>query len=461
MAPSEPLGSGQSRICLDFGTAFSKAGAFLGEELSLTEAVQPLALGAACGAEHALLAPSVLFVDQGRIFMGPQGLARAAAAAGENREPILSFKTILAAQDLQQALSLKLRPAIDPTGTLRHRDGLVLYLAHLDQLIRAAIAKDTRLPSHLADAPRRYTSPIWRTREEADRTMGRLFDEAAFVSQRIGDRLADSSGVSIAQAKEALDAAGQIIGIGQLETGVFEAHAAAAAYAAFAPSPQRFSLVVDMGAGTTDIAGFEADESEARSLTEIVGARQCCSLAGDEIDQIIVALLLPKLNLRAQAAQAGAWRSLRLAARGLKSDLFATDRCVFQHHGRKATLKRSEILEAPQFKDFSRALSEVCAASLRAVVARARATGANRTALLLAGGGANLPFLTDIAKIAAARAGASGSVDISRFGEAWPLPPSLAESHAFPQIAIALGGALAQLSDLAKPTPPAGAHASS
>lgn len=459
MAPSEPIGSGQSRICLDFGTAFSKAGAFFGDGLPLIEAVRPLALGAACSAEHAFLAPSVLFVDQGRIFMGPRGIARAAAAAAEEREPILSFKTILAAHDLQQALSLKLRPAVDPTGTLRHRDGLVLYLAYLDQLIRAAIAQDSRFPSQLADAPRRYTSPIWRTRDEADRTMGRLFDEAAFISQRIGDRLTHSDGVSIAQAKDALDAASQIMGIGQLETGVFEAHAAAGAYAAFAPSPQRFSLVVDMGAGTTDIAGFEADESDTRSLAEIVGARQCCSLAGDEIDQIIAALLLPKLHLRAQGAQAGAWRALRLEVRGLKSDLFGAGRCAFHYRGRKATLRRGEILDTAQFKDFSRALSEVCAASLRAVVSRARAAGVNRTALLLAGGGANLPFLTDIAKNAATRAGAGGSVEISRFGDAWPLPPSLAESHAFPQIAIALGGALAQLSDLSNPAPPADAHA--
>src|SRR5690606_30006019 len=101
--------------------------------------------------------------------------------------------------------------------------------AYLDQLISAAIA-DQGLASSLIKAPRRYTSPIWRAHGEGDRIMARLFDEAAIVSELIGPQAREANGVSIAQARAALDKARETLGIGQLERGVFEAHAAAAAY---------------------------------------------------------------------------------------------------------------------------------------------------------------------------------------------------------------------------------------
>jgi molecular chaperone DnaK len=440
----------QPRVCIDFGTAFSKASIFFGGEALAREAVHPLAIGAASGADDALLAPSVMFVDGGRILIGPIALARAQAAAGDNRDPILSFKTILAARDLDPALELRVRPSVAPTGTLRHRDALVLYLAYLDQLIHAAVTADEKIPNAITSAARRYTSPIWRTRGEADRTMARLFDEAAIVSARLGPMLVSKDGVSIAQAKDALDKGEQTLGMGQLESGVFEAHAAAAAYGAFARAPKRFVLVVDMGAGTTDLAGFErVEEARAPVLAELVGARQSCGLAGDEIDEILVNLLMSKSRMGRRDAQDHAWRSLRLAARKLKRDLFNTGKCTFSTGGKKLSVRREELTGASLFKDFSRALADICTTSVRAVVERAKSSGVDEITILLAGGGANLPFLADVAAAAGARGGDGLKVHIERFGVDWYLPggadPFLQD--AFPQVAISMGGALANLTD--------------
>ena len=60
-----------ARICLDFGTAFSKASAFSDGQGPAREAVRALAIGAAAGSEHPLLTPSVMFVDDGRILFFP------------------------------------------------------------------------------------------------------------------------------------------------------------------------------------------------------------------------------------------------------------------------------------------------------------------------------------------------------------------------------------------------------
>lgn len=454
------LSGARGRICIDFGTAFSKASAFMESGGPAREAVHALAIGAAAGSDHPLLTPSVIFVDEGRILFGPRALERARACVAAARDPIVSFKLILAARDIDHALSLKVRPSVDPTGTLRYRDALVLYLAYLDQLILAAIRGDDTLPQGLANAPRRYTSPIWRTREEGDRTMARLFDEGATVSARLGPMLLASDGASIAQCKDALDKAQQALGIGQLEAGVFEAHAAAAAYGAFSRDARDFMLVIDMGAGTTDIAGFAcAPGEDGPILAEIVGARQSCGLAGDEIDQIMVDLMIEKFKLKRRDDQAMLWRSLGLSARALKRDLFLNGKCSFQFGGVSRTLQLKEFMRARRFKEFCAALAEACAVSMRALYARAREHRGERLSILLAGGGAHLSSLRTVAADAADKAGIRTQAEIEIFGENWYLPngfdPNLAT--AFPQVAIALGGALANVTDEVAEIAPASA----
>ena len=86
------------------------------------------ALGAVSGAEHPLLTPSILLVDAGRVYFGPSAVEHARNVGGD---PLLSFKTVLGARDVNEALNQKLRPSIDPTGTFRQRDALVPVAAIL------------------------------------------------------------------------------------------------------------------------------------------------------------------------------------------------------------------------------------------------------------------------------------------------------------------------------------------
>ncbi len=433
------------RICLDFGTSYSKASIFLADGPAW-RCTRPLALGAASGADTIWLTPSALSVDSGRIRLGPSALASVRAQHSGASEAMLSFKTILAARDLDQALNMRLRRTLDPTGSLSHRDALVLYLAHLDRLTRAAAASDLRIPSDAAALPRRYTTPIWRQRQEADRIVGRLFDEAASVSERLGDALIGSEGVSIAHAKDALERAGETLGIGQLETGVFEAHAAAAAYGACKEMPARCFLLIDMGAGTTDLAGFEHDGGDRLVMSEIVEARQSCGLAGDEIDQILITVLAAKKRMRDRAAAEALWQGLRLSSRDLKRELFETGGCRYERGGVKLSATRKELLAHADTRAFVGALSEVVAASLAAVRARAQHVNAGAVTILLAGGGAHSGLLADAARAASLRLGLKNA-ELEHLGVGWRLPQNsdAGMQSAMPQLAISMGGALAEL----------------
>lgn len=445
-----PAFSSSARICLDFGTSFSKASLYLPEG-SPWRSTKPLQLGAASGADNAWLTPSVMFVDEGRIRIGPPALRAAALAAARGRDPILSFKTIFAARDLEGALALKVKRSIDPSGTLTYRDAVVLYLAHLDQLTRAALARESGLPQDALAAARRYTTPIWRRREEADRSIGRLFDEAAAVSERLGPALVSHEGVSIAQAGDGLERARETLGIGQLETGVFEAHAAAAAYAACKENPARCFLLVDMGAGTTDLAGFEHETGQFTVMSEIAKARQSCGLAGDELDQILTALLADKKRLHSSGEQAALWRGLQLEARTLKRDLFEHGKCSFTQPGLKLSASRGELTGSKDYRALARALCDIIEPSLAAVTRRAGELGVEAVTVLLAGGGANTSLLKDAVKQAIGRQ--RSAITIERLGEGFRLPPNsdAGMQASLPQLAISMGGALAHIEAGAEP----------
>lgn len=439
----------RARICIDFGTALSKASICLDPTLPLEVGVKPLPIGGISGAEHPLLTPSVMYVDGGRLFFGPAALEHAHRGVEAARDPLLSFKTVLGASNVQEALQTKLRPSMDPTGTFKQRDALVLYLAYLDQLIREAIDLAPNMPNGVANSKRRYTSPVWRPGSGIDLAFEGMFNEAAAISQKLGGLLIDKEGISIAQCKDALDRAAASPGNGLLETGIFEPHAAAAAALAFTSMPTRFVIVLDIGAGTNDIAAFDFDETvEPPSLSEVKEARQCSALAGDEIDRILIEIMLRKAGFdRNNPEDMKTLRAARLTARELKKDIFRHGKCTMRIGRKMITVLAKEMAEDPNFRTYQQGLAQTIAASLRVVAGRARDVGATTIDVVLAGGGSHLPFLPALVQHAGNSVAQGISLRVGALSPANPLYTSIDASlrDVFPQISMSVGGALVEM----------------
>ncbi|MBL8531135.1 MAG: Hsp70 family protein [Hyphomonadaceae bacterium] len=436
----------RARICIDFGTALSKASLCLDPTLPLEIGVRPIPLGLVTEADHPLLTPSVMFVDGGRLFFGPPAFEYARRNVAGNRDPLLSFKTVLGAKDVAKALATQLPPSYDPTGTFRQRDALVLYLAYLDQVLSEALRRMPDLPSDVSGVRRRYTSPVWTAGGSVDRVFEQIFNEAAAVSARLSRLLLSPEGISIAQCRDALEKAAAQPGDGKLDSGVFEPHAAAAAALAYTNSPTRFVCVFDMGAGTNDIAAFDFNETvEPPTLSEIKEARQCTPLAGDEIDRILVDLIMRKRN--APDEDRRVYRATRLHARELKKELFASGRIGLKEGWRTTSLRLQELMEDQTFRQFLAALHQSMGLSLGAVADRARAAGVNEIDIVLAGGGANLPFMVDVVRLAGAQAAPGMRLRIGPLTPANALYGSIDQYFVavFPQIAMSVGGALVEL----------------
>lgn len=436
------------RVCLDFGTSFSKASVYLGAHASGEACLAPLRLGEVSGAGHAYFTPTAVYLDQGRLFCGPKALMRAEAGVRAKRDPILSFKMVLSARDIEGTLALKLGPTVDPSRTLTYRDAMTLYLAYLDRLIRTAILVDKHLPNSLTEAPVRLASPFWQHEYAANQTLRRLFHEAENVSARLGDNLILPEGVSVDEVCLALRDAAQPAGPSRFAGVVMEVESVAAAYANFAKPKTDRLLVMDIGAGTTDIAGFKLHSNGAtNALTEIKAARACCSLAGDEVDTAVVDLMLRKSGVSSAEAKARVWRALRLSARELKRDLIETGKCWLKVDGRKIALQREALMKDPAFKDFCRSLAQSLAKSMEAALADASGKS-NRITVCIAGGGAHLPIADAIVTQAAKRCKGHVKVFIERFdyGLARHRIAAWHEGFdkTFSQIVIALGGAIAE-----------------
>lgn len=433
---------------MDLGTAMSKASIWLGGEAPHHTTVAPLPIGLVAQAEHALLTPSAMFVDHGRIYFGPAALTHAERSAAAKRSPIVSFKMLLSACEIEPTLAFKLNRSVDPTASLCYRDALVLYLAYLDQLIRQAVRSEPGMPPSVADAPRRITSPNWQAYHEAGRVVGRLVEEAAMTSAKIGYALVQDVGVDLELARQALAESAAAKPSGNFEGIVFESHCAASAYASFAVSTSPYIMVVDIGAGTTDIAGF-AREQDSAQLIEVANTRQCSPLAGDEIDTILTEVFMRTAGRRRKDEEDALWRALRLSAKGLKHDLFERGKATFKHAGKQMVVTREALMADPAFKAFCNALTQTMAASLAPVLNKAKRGGARSVSVLLAGGGANLPFLRDLVKSAAARCKTTLSVEVERFGANWVLPHQHHPMQGmFPQTAISMGGALAPVVEM-------------
>jgi len=439
----------RARICIDFGTALSKAAVCLDPTLPLEVGVKPLPIGAISGAEHPLLTPSVVYVDGGRLYFGPIGFEHARRGVENGRDPLLSFKTVLGAKNLDEALATKIKPSVDPTGTFTHRDILVVYLAYLDQLIAEALELAPNMPPGTALARRRYTSPVWRPGSGIEQVFERIFNEAAAISFKLGRLLLSREGVSIAQTRDALDKARANPADGMLETGIFEPHAAAAAALAFTTQPTNHVMVFDMGAGTTDIAAFEFDDRmDPPTLSEIKDARQCSALAGDEIDRILIELMMRKAGIeKGKEEEERAARIARLAGRGLKHELMRTGRTALKLGWRTLQVRAQDLQEDERFRAYLAALMRTIAVSLQVVVQRAQAMNAGVVDVVMAGGGAHLSFMPSVVQKAADSLQTQVRVRIGPLSPINPIyegiDPILA--NVFPQIAMSVGGALVEM----------------
>ena len=312
-------------LAIDFGTAFSKAAVWKDGAAEPT----PLGLRDQVADISGLMLESYVYVTDGVLYFGPQAEAvfRAESAAG--RKLFDSPKGELSVLK-GSSLSHSAPAEIDPTGKLTRRDLLTLYLAYLAGATSAALEAEG-CERHIL---RRYAIPVW----EGDK----LDNVSSVLRRELLDAqiLADSLPMDVWRRGLAVEDAVRLMktlrgGLTDerrmaatfIGDHVLEAAAAAAAVAERFSDHRPVALVLDVGAGTTDVGLYRfALPSQASSkIFPFQHGRGASQLAGNQLDQQIIRFIKQEAGVDPDSADgARVSQALVRDIRAHKVNLFDT-----------------------------------------------------------------------------------------------------------------------------------------
>ena len=428
-------------VCVDFGTSFSKAFASVGEHRP-----EPVDLPIGDTGTR-LTTPSELFIDSGRLYFGATAHQRWDDIEAPAERLIDSIKQFITLNSDVTKLGERPMPeAKDPMGQFSQRDILLLYLAHLMTLVEQAL-KERKLP---INTRRRFTHPAWegKSQTQNEREMRRLMAQAILLSRSAAVEFA--SDMPTKTARSLLDQLASMddgsLPDALIGEPVREATAAGAGALLATREGQREAyLVLDIGAGTTDVAGFycvNSPHQDRPRVFELSPAADAKNMAGNALDGALQRLVMTKSSLSDGSTEhTRAVFELRRQLRAYKETLFRTGTVVIELATYELiTVTLDEFLQFPPVVKLNEAIEAMVAGS-----AATLAGDQNRIKLVPTGGGASLPIVQKLV----AEGVRHGDKHI-RLELAEAMPQDIRTRHPewgdpYPQIAVALGGSLPYL----------------
>lgn len=445
-APTDP----DVMLCLDFGTAMSKAFAW----------VQPyehleLELGVAAGRTGHALPSSVFIGDNGKVYFGFEAIDRSQELIESGRERLDSIKGWLSLRregDLDGE-SCVLSKALNPTAfKLTQGDLIRIYLAYLTDMAGIAMASYSLEGKKIQRyALRRFARPCWPDQAQAtwaDALMRSMLAEAQILADTFSGRWV--GGIDVAELKAAVQ---QLKKLDKrpdylIAAGVPEPVAVAAGAFEDMENLRDAFMVVDVGAGTTDFGLFVSTRrpgEEKVRVFQVPASIQGLMQAGDKVDGMLRVYIAQKESID-MADNAGRMNmaALGLQIRSLKEALFKAGKLEYVlADGTVGQVSREDFLADERVRRFGALVEKGFVESLQAVDAswlRWLAAPGVSLQVVLTGGSSQLPMMKALAK---------GPIQVGDFEirrqEVSPRPHWMGEASEelqamYPQLAVAIGG---------------------
>lgn len=433
----------ETRACLDFGTSYSKAFACVGDDPDETPGLVGIKLSRNADGNDRFLLPSELIVHERSVHFGRSARKVFNDVAAEQERLIDNPKQFITlSKDVSKLEKISLSRTRDPERRFSERDALVLYLAHLVRMFDVSLERD----GHSNSMPLRYTHPAWKKDVAVanEVAMKRIVAEAIALARQFPGEFEES--IETRRASSLLVAARsaehEALPFGLIEETVLEATAAGAGALMDArPSAGRQHFVIlDIGAGTTDVAGcICVRKSDGRAkVWELANARGAKGLAGNVIDNALRKHILERSSLAQGSPEyVQADRELRKSIRTVKESLFnegfqqvelVTDEMV--------DVERDTFLDEQTIRSMFEEIKEMVRNA-----AFANHEKGTEVFLVPTGGGASLPLVDELAATPVERDGARILLKLRP-----AMPSNLQETYAdlepnYPQLAVAIGGA--------------------
>ena len=314
-------------LCLDFGTAMSKA--FATEDSD--EILLDLEIGRRAGQENPIysLQSSVFITDDGRILFGHRAISESTHTVTGPRKRFDSIKDILCKDVIHNLDNSPLDKEFNPTDVaLSKGDMVTLFLAYFTDMAVSELAGERFKKSRYVR--RRFTRPVlppdrapW-----AEEQLRTLLARAQILADTLNGKWQD--GIGVQEAKYILD---EIRNLEEIPTflvddGVVEPVAAVGSRVRnyiCSSDKKRLLMVVDVGAGTIDFALFAEVEKkgEPPHIWEVPGSVQYLRQAGDTVDKLLRRYILQKADISTTDSDYHLINAeLSLNIRNLKEELF-------------------------------------------------------------------------------------------------------------------------------------------
>lgn len=445
----------ETLLCLDFGTAMSKAFATMVEDGEAVDEL-PLKLGERAKQEGGLIYPvpsSLWITDDGHIFLGQKAIALSLHDSSGKRQRFDSLKRELTMGLPDTPLDkIQLPVEINPTGVgFSKGDAITLYLAYLTDLAGTELQE---VYSESRYCPRRFALPSWPGDRRAwgEQMLARMLAKAQIVADTLHDRW--EAGIPITEAKAILDKVGALGKIPEhlIREGISEPLAAGSSRLKRDEPARDLVMVVDVGAGTSDMALFLVAENPEKDLYNafpILNGNKSLSMAGDTLDGAIINIVLEKERLeRHHPDFLHLLAGLRMRTRSLKEEIFRMGSCNYLlNNGSRGTITLEEFLLRGEVQKFREGL----AGTFEEVLSEVDHSFIDRfkdgwLTVVLTGGGATLPMVMDLAKgPVKANGGYLNRAQAALVPQEYEDDPEI--SAVYPQLAVAIGGSAPSIID--------------
>lgn len=447
-ALTSPKPPANVRLCLDFGTAMSKATLVADDEEAELENIDVLRLGIPGDQQEVsetMLISSVYIDNTGLLWFGKAAVDRSMVEGADgSRQRLDNIKRRLSEDGWDEEVGT----GYNPTDLrITHGDMVLAYLMYLTWAVNVCL-EELKYPWNLR---RRFAMPCL-SGEKGRETVHRL-SKAVGEAQVLADTFYQTlrQGISLSEflaAVKALREAPRTYPF--VAEHITEPLGVAGSIMSWKSAVDMLIMVVDVGAGTSDLGLFRISFNPATGKNvalEVKDASRGIPLAGNHLDRMLIELIIRKSGVTSKDPM---WINIRsaleLQIRDLKETLF-NDRSVFVllRNDTEVEIELAEFIALDPVRQFGERLRATMTEILESIdeswVNWVMADASRKLVVALTGGGAGLPMVEPLAK---------GTIEVNGtivpVARAQAFPPWLRDIDEgleadYPRIAVSLGGA--------------------
>lgn len=437
---------GGMRLCLDFGTAMSKATLVIdGEE----EQICVLELGKPGDQEQVstvMLISSVYIDNAGLVWFGKSAVDRSLVEGGDgSRQRLDNIKRRLSEDGFDDIVRT---PSLAPQGVeVTYGQMILAYLMFFTWAANRAL----EAAGYKRNIQRRFAMPCFPSTKSRDVSHGlrRMLGEAQILADTFADSI--NAGIPVKEFTDAVKAlkAAKFDYPFMIED-LTEPLGVAGSLLSWQSRVNMLVMVIDVGAGTSDLSLYRilVDPDRGQNAAqEVSQSARGITEAGNFLDRILIEFILSKAGVTSGADGAVAARGkLELNIRDYKETLF-NENYVFVALPNEldVEIELHEFLELDAVKGFGqslrRAMTEILETVDPSFVEWILSNPSRYLTVALTGGGAGLPMVRELAV---------GSISVRGqkvpLQAALPFPAWLKTEYSeleddFARIAVSLGGA--------------------